>query len=213
MANSALSPPASSQPSQQTPAKSGQGRGPSSIALKFCSIIILILILLVGLILIIIWLAIRPRHVIISVHDVYVHDYNLTHNHLNATFNLTLISKNRNRHVSFYYDSAKLSVIYDDQTLAQVTVPSFHQPRKNMTVVYVEAAARDLLLHDSVSRNLRIERTSGTVGLEVQIKAKIRFKVGVWKSNRRNVKITCAPVLVVFAHSRSFEETKCKVHI
>ncbi|KAK4789152.1 hypothetical protein SAY86_020471 [Trapa natans] len=190
-----------------------QGDGGLVRFLKLALVVLLTVIIILGLVVLIAWLVIRPKHVTFSVEDVYVHNYNLTHDHLDATFDLTLAINNRNRHVSFYYDFAELSVKYEDNTLAVDTIPPFHQGHRNVTRLYVKREAKGVALRQPVSRNLRLERTSGTVVLDVTVRSRVRYKVGAWKSRDRTVGIYCSPVLGHFNRSKNFEGTKCSIEI
>ncbi|OWM68939.1 uncharacterized protein At1g08160-like [Punica granatum] len=206
-----LQPPPPQPPPPQLPPPAP--RPTHSNIFRCVACILLTLIILAGLCILIIWLVVHPKHVIVSVEDAYVHNYNLTDDHLSATFDLTVVINNRNRHVSFYYDSAELSVRYEDQKLALDTIQPFYQGHKNVTRLYVKPSARDVPLLQVISRNLRLERTAGTVELDVRIRARIRYKVGAWKSRDRTVKIYCSPVLGHFTRSKSFEGTKCNIQL
>lgn len=82
-----------------------------------------------------------------------------------------------------------------------------------MTRLYVKPVAQDVPLLQAVSRNLRLERTAGTVVLDITIRSRVRYKVGAWKSKDRTVMIYCSPVLGHFTRSKSFEGTKCNIEI
>lgn len=93
---------------------------------KCAAFTLLAIIILLGLCFLVIWLVIHPKHVGFTVRDAYVYNYNLAHDHLNATFDLTLEINNHNRHVSFYYNFAELSVRYEYQTLTLHTIQPFY---------------------------------------------------------------------------------------
>ncbi|XP_004485684.1 uncharacterized protein At1g08160-like [Cicer arietinum] len=186
----------------------------SSILLRYIAIIILALIILVGIAVLIIWLVLKPKHLQYSVENASIHDFNLTDaNHLYANFDFTIRANNPNSKVSFYYDSVEVSVRYEDQTLATNAVQPFFQPHKNVTRMHVRLTSQTVALYDSVPKDLKLEKSSGDIELDVLIRARIRFKVGMWKSKHRILKIFCSPVLVNFSKAKSFERAYCDVEM
>ncbi|XP_045814398.1 uncharacterized protein At1g08160-like [Trifolium pratense] len=180
--------------------------------LRYIAIIILALIILVGIAVLISWLVLKPKHLQYSVEDASIHNFNLTDaNHLNAKFDFTIRAKNPNSKVSIYYDSIEVSVSYEDQTLATNTIQPYFQPHKNVTRLHVGLTAQTAALYGSVPKDIKIERSSGDIQLDVFVRARIRFKVGVWKSKHRVIKIFCSPVLVNFSKVKSFERAYCDV--
>ena len=54
--------------------------------LRYIAIVLLVLIVLVGLAVLITWLIIKPRRFVYTIEEGSIKNYNLTKNHLNATF-------------------------------------------------------------------------------------------------------------------------------
>lgn len=195
-----------------SPSQSQGARPKRTNLLRYIAMAILALIILVGIAVIIIWLVLKPKHLEYSVENASIHNFNLTNsNHLYANFDFTLRSYNPNSRVSLYYDSVEVSVRYEDQTLATSSVQPFLQPHKNVTRLYPKLTAQTVALYDPVPKDLRLERSSGDIELDVLVRARIRFKVGAWKSKHRVMRIFCSPVLVHFSKAKSFERTSCEV--
>ncbi|XP_062104555.1 uncharacterized protein At1g08160-like [Humulus lupulus] len=201
-------------PSQQTPGVAKPTRPGHHRILRMVATFFLGLIVLVGLAVLIIWLVLRPKRLVFSVEDASVHNFHLSNdNHLNATFDFVVRSYNPNTKVSIYFDSIESDLNYDDQTLAFSTVSPFFQPRRNVTRLQVKLTASSTALFSSVSKDLRLEKKSGEVELNLDLKARIRYRVGVWKSSHRTLKIFCSSVLVDFSKSKTFDRTYCDVEI
>ncbi|KAG2670920.1 hypothetical protein I3843_14G107500 [Carya illinoinensis] len=198
-----------------TPAQQQAARRPAhSKVLRSIAIVLLALIVLVGVAVLITWLVIRPKQIVYTVEDGSVHNFNLgTHGQLNATFNFAIRSYNPNSRVSIYYDSIQVSAEYDDQTLALNMVDPYFQPHRNVTRLEVNLTAQNVSLSGSTTRDLKIEKSSGAVEIDVLLKAKIRYKVGRWKSAHHTLRIWCSPVLVHFSRFKSFERTYCDVEL
>ncbi|KAK3024429.1 hypothetical protein RJ639_044603 [Escallonia herrerae] len=184
-----------------------------SILVRVIAMVLLALIVLVGLAVLIIWLSVRPKHLVYSIEDGSIHDYNLSNNHLNANFHFVLRAHNPNSKVSIYYDKMEATVYYNDETLAFNTVEPFFQPHRNVTRIGLNLGAKDVSLYDPVAKDLKLERSAGEVELEVRLKAKIRFKVGAWKSKHRTLRISCEPVMVHFSSSKNFGRALCDVDL
>ncbi|XP_019426417.1 PREDICTED: uncharacterized protein At1g08160-like [Lupinus angustifolius] len=186
----------------------------SNLLIRFIAIFILTLVVLVGIVVIIIWLVVKPKHLDYSVENAAVQNFNLTDaNHLYANFDFTIRSYNPNSIVSIYYDKVEIYVSYEDQTLAINAIQPFFQSHKNVTRLQVRVTAQTVALYGSVPKDLRVEKSSGDIELDLFMRAKIRFKVGRWKSKRRSMSVFCSPVLVNFSRDKSFYRTSCEVEI
>ncbi|KAK1429141.1 hypothetical protein QVD17_11344 [Tagetes erecta] len=188
---------------------------PQSKLIRVIAIVLLALIVIVGLAILIVWLTIKPKKLVYSIDDGSIHNYNLSNaNHLNATYNFILRAYNPNKKVSIYYDKVDIVVMYDDDTISRGTIDPFYQPKRNATRFKLNLASHDVSLREEVARDLKVERTSGRVEMVVNLKARIRFKVGVWKSRHYHMKVSCAPIMVHFStSSKGFQRTICDVDI
>ncbi|CAK7332131.1 unnamed protein product [Dovyalis caffra] len=185
---------------------------PPSPASKLCRIIavvILALIVLFGLAVLITWLIIKPKQLVYRIDSASVHQFNQNNNHLNATFDFIVKAHNPNGKISVYYDSIEVSASYEGQTIAFNTLEPFYQPHRNVTRLDAALVARDVALSEALSRDLKQQRTSGDIGLDVRIKARIRFKVGIIKLKHRTLRISCSPVKVHMSSLKSLETTSC----
>ncbi|PON55345.1 Late embryogenesis abundant protein [Parasponia andersonii] len=182
--------------------------------LRWAAMLFLALIVLVGIAVLIIWLVIKPKRLVFSVEDGSVYNFNISNdNHLNASFNFVVRSYNPNSRVSIYYDSIESRVDYDDQSLAFSVVDSFFQPHWNVTRLQVKLEAQSTALLGSVSKDIKLEKSSGEMELDLWLKAKIRFKVGAWKSSHRTLKVSCSPVVVHFSRPKAFNRALCDVEL
>ncbi|XVF69038.1 hypothetical protein PTKIN_Ptkin11bG0049300 [Pterospermum kingtungense] len=176
---------------------------------------LLALIVLVALAVLITWLVIRPKKLVYTLESGSVQNFNLTNNnnHLNATFDFVLRAYNPNSKISVYYDYIESTVTYEDQTLAFDTIDPFFQPHRNVSRVESKYVALDLALSPATSKDMRVEKTSGEIEVDVHFKARIRFKVGIWKSNHRTMRIVCSSVAVHFAWYKHFDKVPCEVEL
>lgn len=170
---------------------------------------------MVGLVVLIIWLVLKPHKMIYSIENSSIHNYNLTNNnHLSANFNFTIRAYNPNKRISIYYDNIDVKLFFNSQPIAfNNMIEPFYQPHRNVTHLNVSLLTNDVALYGDVARDFKTQRSGGDVEVEMKIRAKIRFKVGAWKSNHRKVKILCTP-RVNFSNSRKNSKSfPCDVDI
>ncbi|KAF8403160.1 hypothetical protein HHK36_011257 [Tetracentron sinense] len=182
--------------------------------IRCIAIMVLVTIILFGLIILIIWLEVRPKLLTFTVEESSVHGFHLEKNHINGTFRFSMKSYNPNSKVSVYYNSMNVYVVYDEQTIAfsDAVVP-FFQPRHNGTQFVVKPVAQPVLLMGSVSRDLRLEEKTGDIEVAVKVKANIRFRLGIWKSSERTLRVFCSSVVVHISSAKNFERSYCDVHL
>ncbi|CAN4120405.1 unnamed protein product [Withania somnifera] len=177
-------------------------RQPFSLC-RCIAISLLTLLIIVGIVVLIIWLVLRPHKILYSIENSSIHNYNLTNNnHLNANFNFTIRAYNPNKRVSIYYDYIEVKLFSDSQSIAfNNIIQPFYQPHRNVTHLNVSLSVNDVALYEDIAHDFKTQRSSGNVEVEMKIRAKIRFKVGKWKSSHRKLKILCTP-RVNFSNSR-----------
>ncbi|KAJ4978947.1 hypothetical protein NE237_009727 [Protea cynaroides] len=176
---------------------------------RFIIVTVLALIVLAGITVLIVWLVIRPKQLVYTIEDGSVHGYDMKYNHVNASFNFLMKVQNPSRKVSVFYDSMQVTVLYDDEPIAFDIVEPFFLSHHNVTHLMLKPVARSAPLLASTARGLSAERSFGEMELTIKMKAKIRYKVGKWKSSKRNLWTTCSSVGLLFSSSKSFERIKC----
>ncbi|KAK9665913.1 hypothetical protein RND81_14G145300 [Saponaria officinalis] len=184
-------------------------KSPIPMIAIFC----LVLILIIGLAILIAWLAIKPKKLQYSIDEGWIRDYNLSNGQLSSTFNFVIRTYNPNRKTSVYYNKMEVTVLYRGQTVAFDTIEPFFQPRRNVTRLMFQNTAHNVVLPPNIVRDLKVERTGGEVDLDVKIRAKLKFKVGVWKSRHYKLKALCSPVIVNFSNDTKSQPRDCDVDI
>ncbi|KAG7603135.1 putative Late embryogenesis abundant protein, LEA_2 subgroup [Arabidopsis thaliana] len=187
-------------------------RRPSLICYIFLVILTLIFMAAVGFL--ITWLETKPKKLRYTVENASVQNFNLTNdNHMSATFQFTIQSHNPNHRISVYYSSVEIFVKFKDQTLAFDTVEPFHQPRMNVKQIDETLIAENVAVSKSNGKDLRSQNSLGKIEFEVFVKARVRFKVGIWKSSHRTAKIKCSHVTVSLSESNKSQNSSCDADI
>ncbi|XP_072963418.1 uncharacterized protein At1g08160-like [Typha angustifolia] len=180
--------------------------------LRCVVISLLTLIILTGLIVLIFWLIVRPMPIDYTVDGASIRGFNLSStNSLDATFDLTLRADNRNRRVSVYYDWIDVGVWYDDEMVALSELSPFYQPKRNVTRLETKPTAVAVSLPASAAKGLKHDRSAGEVEVEVRVRGRVRFKVGLVKTRHYDLNAYCSPVIIRFSSSTSFDRVYCDV--
>ncbi|KAE8666742.1 putative Acyl-CoA N-acyltransferase with RING/FYVE/PHD-type zinc finger domain [Hibiscus syriacus] len=193
-------------PTQQQP------RTPFSLV-RCVATCLLALIVILGLAVLITWLVINPKKLVYTLENGSLQNFNLTNNHLNATFDFVLRAYNPNRRVSVYYDYIESTVTYEDQTIAFNTINPFFQPHRNISRVKSKLVALNLAMSPSTSKDLMVEKTSREIQVDVHFKARTRVKVGIWKSNHRTLRIVCYSVTLRLSGYKHFDKIPCETEL
>ncbi|KAL5709717.1 hypothetical protein ACHQM5_020374 [Ranunculus cassubicifolius] len=186
--------------------RQGARTGPRCICFTLVAVIFLI-----GLAVLITWLVLRPKQLIYTLETGKVSGLDLHKEHLNGTFDFYLRAYNPNKRVSLYYDSMQAMVYYGGQTIASQTLEPFYQPRRNMTRLEIKPIAHSVGLPSSLARDLRLEKSSEEIEIDIRLKARIRFKVGVWKSSHYTLKVHCSNLEMHLNSTKNFKGHKCDV--
>uniref|UniRef100_M4CXI2 Late embryogenesis abundant protein LEA-2 subgroup domain-containing protein n=1 Tax=Brassica campestris TaxID=3711 RepID=M4CXI2_BRACM len=143
----------------------------------------------------------HPRPPSFSVPSLRISRVNLTTasdtsvSHLSSFFNFTLLSENPNQHLTFSYHPLAVTVksAKSGETLANGTVPAFFSDNKNKTtfrgVIATSTSAREL--DPEEARHLKTDLTRPRVGLEIEMRTKVKMQMGKVKSEGVEIKVTC----------------------
>ncbi|CAH9119502.1 unnamed protein product [Cuscuta europaea] len=161
-----------------------------------------------GIILLVIWLAIRPHRPVYSVVKATVSNFNLTDsdNRLTADFSFTIKAYNRNRRTSIKYKPLQARLFFGNEQIAVATTAPFRQPPRNVTYLPLSLQVKNVALNDVKD----FKSAAGKVDLVVKLNGRVRFKTGAWKWYHRRIKVKCKPTVMSYS-SNNFKEVGCHV--
>ncbi|CAN7037633.1 unnamed protein product [Brassica rapa subsp. trilocularis] len=143
----------------------------------------------------------RPRPPSFSVPSLHISRVNLTTasdtsvSHLSSFFNFTLLSENPNGHLTFSYEPFAVTVksAKSGETVANGTVPAFFSDNKNKTsfrgVIATSTSAREL--DPDEARRLKSDLARARVGFEIEMRTKVKLRMGKVKSEGVEIRVTC----------------------
>ncbi|KAI3696926.1 hypothetical protein L6452_29559 [Arctium lappa] len=185
----------------------------SMLAKSFITILF-ILIIMIGMTILVIWLTIRPKKPFYSVRGGSIHDYSLSKDNLNATYSFFLKSYNPNTRMSIYYGKMEITILFNHETIGSGVIEPWHHPKRNATIFKLDLASRNVKLSETVSRDLKLAKSTNEVVLDMKLKGRVKIKKGVWKSRYFRMQVSCVDVVAKFSNSsKGFQGALCDVDI
>ena len=159
-----------------------------------------------GVILLIVWLVLRPKIPSFSVQSLSVSSLNLTSSpppQISASFSLHFSVANPNHKLHVYYDEIEARLFYRNSLIAFNQLPPFDQATKNLTTMDATLVASSAYLDATSANKFNADRSRGTVKFDVQVMALVRFKAGGWRARRRFLRVFCDNLNVGFSGNSS----------
>ncbi|EEF45778.1 NDR1/HIN1-like protein 13 [Ricinus communis] len=189
---------------------------------------ILLLILLAAIAGAALYILYRPHRPAFSIPSLRIHRLNLTtsadssSSHVSTLLNLTLISKNPNSHLTFFYDSFAISSLSSDGDvfLGNGTIPAYTLGKKNETSFrnVVVSGSNDLDAESVNALRSDLKKKSGGVALKIELDTKVKLKMGGLKTKKVGIRVTCDGIKGVVPKGKSptvavTSASKCKVDL
>ncbi|XP_075489703.1 uncharacterized protein At1g08160-like [Primulina tabacum] len=148
-----------------------------------------------------------------SIEQGSISGYSFKNDTLNANFHFLLQANNPNSGFAIYYKAVNVSVSYEGTTLSDnSTVPTFHQPSRNITHVSFDLVAKDVRINRTVALDLNAEFESGDVALDLRLWSKMMMEFGGFRIHR-GLTVHCKGLKVPFSSSKVFEKVACRKHV
>lgn len=174
---------------------------------------ILSLLIVVGVFVFVIWLVLRPHKPKYYIEYASYPKLSLPDRILNSRMELNVTTRNPNGRIGIYYYKMEAYIFYGDKRIAGADIGPFYQGHKEIRVLQPTLTAHSVILSEETARDLRLENSAGTLELELKLYAKIRFKVGSWKSRHYNMRVKCDQLNVDRNNGgNSFNHRKCGVY-
>ncbi|OAY26865.1 NDR1/HIN1-like protein 13 [Manihot esculenta] len=162
-------------------------------------LILLVLILLAAIAGAAFYIMYHPHRPVFSIPSLRIHRLNLTtsadsvSSHLSTLLNLTIISKNPNSHMTFFYDSFTIASFSNDVFLGNGTLPAHSLSKKNETSFrnVVISGSNDLDAESVNTLRSDLKKKSGAVTLKIQLDTKVKVKMGGLKTKKVGIRVTC----------------------
>lgn len=161
--------------------------------------------IIMGVILLIVWLVLRPRIPSFTVESVSVSSLNASSSpsQISGTWSLRFSVANPNHKLHVYYDDIEARLYYRDSLITQNQLPPFDQDTKNITSMDANLVASSAYIDPDLVNRINGDRSRGSVRFDVQVLALVRFKAGGWRARRRFLRVFCDDLSVGFSSNSS----------
>ncbi|XP_055825137.1 NDR1/HIN1-like protein 13 [Solanum dulcamara] len=170
----------------------------------FITFFIVIVILLAAIAGAIFWVLYRPQRPSFSVSTLQVSQFNLTSTKLASKFNLTVVARNPNKKISFFYDPINISFSSDDVDIGDGSLPAFMHDTKNTTMLRTVVSSSSKNLDDSAISNLKSKlKKKNTLPLEIKLDTKVKVKVGSLKTKKVGIRVKCDGIKITIPSGKT----------
>ncbi|CAI9778314.1 unnamed protein product [Fraxinus pennsylvanica] len=156
------------------------------------------LIIILGTITFIVWLVLRPQLPEFRVDSFSVSNLTVGNNSLvSFTSEARLTARNPNKKMKLDYDRIEAEVFYKSGSLADTTIPPFHQDTKNETSIKANFAAAGSYVDKRVVDGINWDRSkNGNVGFNLRVISRVKFEAKAWRTRKRFLKVFCGDLVV-----------------
>ncbi|MCD7465816.1 hypothetical protein HAX54_001985 [Datura stramonium] len=185
----------------------------------FITCLIVTVILLAAIAGAIFWVIYRPQRPSFSVQSLQVSQFNLTSTKLASKFNLTVIARNPNKKISFFYDPINISFNSDDVDIGDGSIPAFMHDTKSTKTLKTGVSSPKQNLDDSAISTLRSKlKNKNTLPLEIKLDTKVKVKVGSLKTKKVGIRVKCDGIKISVPSGKTptkatTSDVKCKVDL
>ncbi|GMI81832.1 NDR/HIN1-like 13 [Hibiscus trionum] len=156
-------------------------------------ITVIVLLLAAAIAAAVIYFVFKPESPNYSVENVAIKGFNLTSSSpISPEFDVTVRAHNPNDKIGIYYEKgSSIRVYYEDSNLSNGALPSFYQPKNNVTVFETALKGSAIELTNGALRALSDQQNKGAVPFRLKLRAPVKIKVGSVKTWKITVKVTC----------------------
>lgn len=179
-------------------------------------ILILILVAIAGAVL---WVLYRPHRPSFSVSSLQLSQFNLTSTGVTSKFNVTLLARNPNKKIKFFYDPINVSILSDGVDIGDGSFPSFEHGTKNTTTLKAVISSSGQSLDSTQISTLKSDlKNQNGLPLTIQLNTKVKVKVGGLKTKKIGIRVTCEGIKLAVPTgktptSATTSNIKCKVDL
>ncbi|KAL2932691.1 NDR1/HIN1-like protein 10 [Bienertia sinuspersici] len=159
------------------------------------------LFIIFGVIMLIVWLVLRPRIPSFTVVSANVSSLNVSSSpsEISGSWSFHFSVSNPNHKLHVYYDEIDARLFYGNALIVQNQLPPFDQPTKNQTSMDANLVASSAYISSGALDKFNGDRSKGTIKFDVQIMALVRFKAGGWRARRRILRVYCDDLPLQFS--------------
>lgn len=183
------------------------------------TLLIILIVFLAAIAGAVLWVIYRPQRPNFSVSSLQVSEFNLTSSQLKSKFNFTLIARNPNRKITFFYDPVSISLFANGVDVGGGSFPGFVHGTKNTTTMRTVIASSGQSMDSTDVSALRSDlKNRNSLPLKILLDTKVKVKVGGTKMKKVGIRVTCNGIKLAVPSGKtptiaSSSNFKCKVDL
>jgi len=113
--------------------------------------------------------------------------------YLNADVTFDVRAENPNKKIGIYYYALDVTLSSENQNISSGSIPPYYQGHQNTTLLYLNMKGQDVGMTPSIGSALQtsLKDVDSSILLHARTMAKVRIKVGSWKSHASKFQIDC----------------------
>lgn len=177
-------------------------------------VVILLLAAIAGAVFYVLYSPHRPSF---SVASLQLSKFNLTDTAVTSAFNVTLITRNRNSKITFFYDQISVRIISGDVDVGDGSFPGFTHNRNNVTSLRTVISNSNAPIPDGTDISaLKSSFKSKNLPVKIQLETKVKAKIGKVETKKIKIRVICDGIKIAIpsGNTTSVAATstiKCKV--
>ena len=181
---------------------------------------VLLLLLLAAVAGAVLWVLYRPHRPNFTLSSLQISQFNLTSSSkLTSKFNLTIVARNPNKKLKFFYDPIGVSITASGVPLGDGSIPAFVHFTKNTTTLRTIISSTGESVDSTQISILKSDlKNKKSLPLKIQLDTKVRVKIGGFKTKKVRVRVRCDGVNAAVPTGKtpstaSTANAKCKVDL
>ncbi|MED6159534.1 hypothetical protein PIB30_043105 [Stylosanthes scabra] len=165
----------------------------------------------------------RPHRPQFSITNLRIAKMNLTTStdspsHLTTLFNLTLIAKNPNNHLVFFYDPFTVTALSDSVFIGNGSLTAFESDKNNQTSLRAVVSGSQDLDTESLSTMRSALKKKKGFPVVIQMDTKVKMRMEWLKSKKVGIRVTCDGIRGTLPAGKtpavaSVMDSECKVDL
>ncbi|KAL8522543.1 hypothetical protein ACS0TY_012628 [Phlomoides rotata] len=199
------------------PARRGYRRSCCCSICLWITLLITLLLLLAAIAATVFYVLYRPHKPSFSVASLQLSRFNLSDTAVTSAFNVSLIARNRNSAITFFYDQTSVKILSGDVDIGDGSFPAFTQPKKNVTNLKTVISSSNTPIPDGTDISaLKSSVKSKHLPLTIQLETNVRAKFSKIKTKNLKIRVTCSGIKISIptgktASVASMSKLKCEV--
>lgn len=174
------------------------GRVPAAGFASLLSGFLITLVIILGAVTLVLWLVYRPHKPRFYVEGAAVYQLNVTDGSVSSSMQFSVIVANPNRRLTVHYDRLVAFVRYRGEVITLVTpMANLYEGHRSFAVLSPMVGGNFVPLFPDAAGGLLADQAYGLVDLRLEIRGRIRWTTGFWKSSHYHLAAKCDLLLSV----------------